>query len=385
MYNKMSRVDGFKKINAPNVERLSELQNVQRFSATALSCSYWTDEPRKMLNVLLALDRHIRNSSSSNNNHKKFCSLRDNLKQRSFRMLIVAMSVIGKCIQIPMIRSGLRNSVYLGIFLSEIERMLRWHSKLRAWSVAHLETKSVVELKRVIEAVIIELETKPASTCKMPKCSAELSDPSEHSVCCACQRKHRINARIPALIVNLTGPSIGEQLHAFKYHKYLWADCDQQWSDSDLDFLQSEQKESSEHGHKYSKPVRAIPIHEILQQERKATGGANLDADPATYFHIILLAVLQRFVVLALEKFNALFGFSLLPLLLIDAERGAAIARVMVGFDKAEYLALAAKHIGDTGAKYGGTLKAENMQALVNEDIYHGPLKIYADCERARA
>ena len=386
LFNELTRVKSFKeRIHKRYIKKLPEIQNVQRFCGTAISCSFWTEEPNTMLNVLNAVSNHVASMRSSDGvqppRFEKFELVQHNLQRLSFRMLILAMSVIGKCVAIPVIRAGLANTVYIAHFLRQIEKLLSWHFKLRAMCIETLSTKDTTQIDAEVTLIIEELESKSFSKCKMHHCSAKLVAESEHSVCTKCQDKYRVNEHIPRRILNLLGPPIDDQINAYKHHRYLFeAHSKDVLSEDDELFIAKKHTHSAGHKHKYSKPVPAIALKEILAHERTAMQSVNLQRDPDMCFALILMSVMQRFTVLALKTFDVLFGFSVMPVLLIDEKWGSSVANVMVSCDKEQYLRTAVKHIRDTG-KYGKNVRVDNIQSLVNESLYDGLLKMFDDSE----
>lgn len=129
-----------------------------------------------------------------------------------------------------------------------------------------------------------------------------------------------------------------------------------------------------------------IDIDKILQNEIKYAECSNNNVDPEIYFHVILLSVFHQFILQTLDKFNHFFGPRLMFLLVGDEKYGDKVAAVIVDNvekDKQKWLKLVVDHIADTGI-YGGNIKYRNIQDMINEDIYDGPLKYLAETPRGK-
>jgi len=160
------------------ISTLPEIQNIQRFLGLPISCLWWTDEPNKCLNILNALTDHIASIPTTNDKYDKFKNLQNNLKRLSFRMLILSISIIGKLVSIPVIRTVLKN-----------------------------------------------LETKAYSKCTICNEPFDGKNFEEHTVCIQCQNDHKINDHIPKIILNLTGRPLDASLRAYKYHGSISCLC----------------------------------------------------------------------------------------------------------------------------------------------------------------
>eukprot|EP01084_Bolivina_argentea_P083554 151283_1 len=116
-FNKMARATELGDKIRNYSRTMPELQNVQRFLATPLSCLWWTSEPNKMLNMLKAVNSFVNSINPTNKNYNKIINVQNNLQLLSFRMLILSVSVIGKLVSVPVIHSLLQNPNYISLFL----------------------------------------------------------------------------------------------------------------------------------------------------------------------------------------------------------------------------------------------------------------------------
>ncbi len=71
-----------------------------------------------------------------------------------------------------------------------------------------------------------------------------------------------------------------------------------------------------------------------------------------------------------------------MSLLLIDELYCANVAKTMLSMSKQQFMRLAVDHINDKDPKYGRNILYSNISELVCEDIYDGPLKIFANDKR---
>eukprot|EP01083_Nonionella_stella_P049439 131753_1 len=374
---------------------MPELQNVQRFLATPKSCMWWTNEPNKMLNIFRALNKHTDTIPTTNNNYKKFVNMRLNLRRLSFRMLLLSVSVIGKLCSIPIIKSLLKAPNYLCLFLSHhMETALSAYYKCRNWSISVLQKKDPSLIKTTILTVLEELETKPSNKCLL--CSNPLNNMNkfEHNTCTKCQNKWTHAPQIDPIIINLIGRPINEELIAYKYHnKYLFEPKSHQiLTHHDLKYLQRKITHDKS-GNKLDDPIPAVCIDGILANECKlGASTSNTQTDPEIYFHVVLLSVFHHFVVQALTKFGkGLMGPRLMLLLTIDSKYGSDVGTTIVNHvekDRKQWLKVVVDHIGDKNPKYGGgtaNVKVSNIQELIDESIYDGPLKYLASCDRGQS
>eukprot|EP01083_Nonionella_stella_P096438 271106_1 len=299
-----------------------------------------------MLNLLQAITKHTPNFTKSGTKCNKFDNVQQNLGRVSFRMLILSISIVGKMISIPTIRSLLKHPNYIAFFLGHFDKALECYYKLRNWSIDALQHVDPTVINRHIQVVIDELETKPANKCVICKEPVSVLNFLEHNTCISCQDKHKINDHIPASIRNLAGKPIDDTIHAYKYHKYLFENkTSLSMTAQDFEYLRNTIKHSK--SEPKMKPIPRIDLDNILRNERELQQHSKSNIDPDVCFHIVLLSVSHQFIRYTLNKFGGLFGPRLMPVLLIDREYGEQVAQAITRIPKDQYLRLVVDHIAD--------------------------------------